>query len=145
VSAADQTTFSFTSNPASRVGRGQSPAFTVQNAGFHVLWDSRMIGIDILPTGATTWVWRFRIQPPAGQAKLTTGTFPIGTGQNGHAVEFAGEGNQCGTPSGTVTIEAISTPGFVEHFRLSYSIQCDGTPAVNGRIVLNWVAGVGYR
>jgi hypothetical protein len=146
-SASNPTTFSFTSDPASRVGRGQSPTYTVENATFQVATDSQFIMVSVLPIGTTDWLWRFRLDPPRGQ-KLVAGTFPVArpAQASGIGFEFAGAGNACGTGSGTVAIEAIdNSGGLVDHLRMNFSVMCDGTPAVNGRIVLNWVAGVGYR
>jgi hypothetical protein len=145
-SASNPTTFSFTSDPASRVGRGQSPTFTVANASFQVGTDSQFIMVSVLPTGATAPVWKFRLDPPRGE-KLVAGTFPIRRPQTtGLGFEFSGEGNECGTGSGTAVIEAVNNSGgLVDHLRVNFSVSCDGTPTVNGRIVLNWVAGIGYR
>ena len=141
------TTFAFVSDPASRVGRGESPAYTRANATFQVGTDSNYVSVGVVPQGASEVLWRFIFHPPRGQ-KLVAGTFPLaGVGSNaGHGFEFSGGGNRCSGGSGTVTIEQIlNAGGLVERLDANFSISCDGTPAVNGRIVLNWVPGAGYR
>jgi hypothetical protein len=145
--AADSpTTVAFVSAPASPVGRGESPPYTVRNATFQVGTDSRFVSVAVLPLGATDAAWRFVVQPPAGQV-LAPGTFPIagsGPSSTGHGLEFSGGGNRCGGP-GTLTIEDVrNAGGLVERLRVNFSLSCGGA-AVDGRIVLNWVAGVGYR
>jgi hypothetical protein len=140
------TTFAFVSDPASRVGRGESPTYTRANATFQVGTDSQFVSVGVVPQGAGEVLWRFTFHPPRNQ-KLAAGTFPLlGVGSNtGHGFEFSGRGNQCSSGSGTLTIEDILNTGLVERLAANFSISCDGTPAVNGRIVLNWVAGAGYR
>ena len=141
------TTFAFVSDPASRVGRGESPTYTRQNATFQVGTDSRFVSVGVLPQGATEVMWRFVLHPPRDQT-LAAGTFPVaGVGPTiGHGFEFSGGGNRCLTGSGTLTIEEIrNSGGLVERLHANFSISCDGTPAVSGRIVLNWVAGAGYQ
>ena len=141
------TSFAFVSDPASRVGRGESPTYTRGNATFQVGTDSRFISVGVVPQGATAVQWSFTFHPPRNQI-LAIGTFPLAAvGSNtGHGFDFSGGGNRCVTGSGTVTIEQIfNSGGLVEHLEASFSVSCDGTPAVNGRIVLNWVTGAGYR
>jgi hypothetical protein len=140
------TTFAFVSHPASRVGRGESPTYTSQNATFQVGTDSHFVSVGVVPQGATEAKWRFVLHPPRGQ-KLAVGTFPVkGVGPNtGHGFEFSGGGNRCSTGSGRLTIEEILNVGIIERLDASFSISCDDTPAVNGRIVLHFVAGAGYQ
>ena len=138
--AESPTTVAFVSETANPVGRGESPTYTVGNATFQVGTDSRFISVAVLPLGANDARWRFVLRPPSGQG-LARGTFPIGG--TGHALEFSGSGTGC-TGTGTLTIEEIRNTGFVELLRATFSMSCGGG-RVDGRIVLNWVAGVGYR
>ena len=142
------TQFAFVSDPASRVGRGESPTFTRANATFQVGTDSQFVNVGVVPQGATSVQWQFTMHPPRGQ-KLVSGTFPLtGVGPSsgsGHGFEFSGGGNRCSSGSGTMTIDQILNVGLVDRLDVSFSVSCDGTPAVNGRIVLNWVTGAGYR
>jgi hypothetical protein len=139
--AESPTTVAFVSDSANPVGRGESPTYTVGNATFQVGTDSRFISVAVLPLGATDAQWRFVLRPPSGQV-LAPGTFPIG-GSTGHGLEFSGSGTGChGT--GTLTIENVRNVGLVESLRVTFSMSCGGG-RVDGRIVLNWVAGVGYR
>lgn len=139
--------FAFTSDPASWVGRGQSPTFTSRNASFQVGWDSIKVNVGVVPQGETAPTWRFAINPPSGQ-RLGPGTFNLAARASTigvHGFEFSGGGNDCVSGSGTASIEDFSAPGFVERLRMSFTVQCSNTPAVNGRLVLEWVPGVGYR
>ena len=138
--AESPTTVAFVSNSASPVGRGESPTYTVRNATFQVGTDSRFISVAVLPLGATDAQWRFVVRPPSGQV-LAPGTFPIGG--SGHGLEFSGSGTGC-NGTGTLTIEDVRNTGLVESLRVTFSMSCGGG-RVDGRIVLNWVAGVGYR
>ena len=139
------TSFSFVSDPSSRVGRGESPTITMANATFQIGTDSHFLSVGVVPRTATSVQWNFTFHPPRGQ-KLVAGTFPLtGVGPStgtGHHFDFSGQGNRCSTGSGTVTIEQVSG---TEHLQANFTVACDGTPPVNGRIVLNWVAGAGYR
>jgi len=141
--AVSPTTVAFTSDPSSSVGRGESPTYTVENATFQVGTDSRFISVAVLPRGATDVLWRFVLHPPTGQV-LAPGTFSINNNA-GHAFEFSSRGDRCGG-AGTMTIEDLhNTGGLVDVLRVNFSLSCGGTVPVNGRIVLNWVPGTGYR
>ena len=140
--AESPTTVEFASVPAGAAGPG-SHTFTVQNATFQVGTNSHFISVGVLPLGATEPVWRLILSPPSGQV-LAPGTFSIGPGATGHAFEFSGSGFRCGGPS-TLTIEEVRNTGLVEQLRANFSIASCGGAAVTGRIVLNWVAGAGYR
>jgi hypothetical protein len=139
--AESPTTVAFASAPAGTAGPG-SHTFTVQNATFHIGTDSHFVSVGVLPLGATEAVWRLVLTPPSGQ-RLAPGTFPIGSSATGHSFEFSGSGFRCGGP-GTLTIEEIRNTGPVE-LRANFSISSCGGAAINGRIELHWVAGVGYR
>jgi hypothetical protein len=140
--AESPTTVEFVSNPSSAAVPG-TQTFTVQNATFQVGTDSRFINIGVLPLGATAPVWRVVLNPPSGQV-LAPGQFSIGPSATGHGFEFSGSGFRCGGP-GTLTIEEVRNTGIVERLRAHFSISSCGDGSVNGQIVLNWVAGVGYR
>ena len=139
--AESPTTVAFVSDPSALAGRGESQTYTVQNATFQVGTDSRMVSVAVLPLGTTEAVWRFVIRPPGNQV-LAPGTFQIG-GASGHGFEFTGRGDRC-AGTGTLTIEDIQNAGgLVERLRVKFALSCGG--AVNGRIELHWVPGVGYR
>jgi len=134
------TTFAFTSDPASLVGRGQSPSYTIHNASFQ--WFemvSQRVQVIVQAKGAADWSWRFNIESRRGQ-KLVPGTYQIGPDL---FFELVGGGNSCGAASGTLTIEDILVDGMLMRFRANYSVSCNNTPPVNGVVVINFVPGVG--
>jgi len=139
--AESPTTVEFASAPAGAAGPG-SHTFTVQNATFHIGTDSHFISVGVLPLGATVAVWRLVLNPPSGQ-RLAPGTFSTGPSATEHAFELSGGGLRCGGP-GTLTIDEVRSTGPVE-LRANFSISSCGGAAINGRIVLHWVEGVGYR
>lgn len=141
------TTFQFSSVSGSRVGQGESPTYTVENATFQVGTDSYFVSVGVVPLGETAPRYTFVLAPPSGGQRIATGTYPLGKrGQTpGYGFEFSGRGTSCLTGNGTVTIEEFQYAGLVEKLRFTFSVECDSTPAVTGRIVLNWVAGSGYR
>jgi hypothetical protein len=136
-----KTTFSFTSEPASLVGRGESPTYTLDNASFQTSAPTGRVSITVLERGEPDWTWRFVIESRRGQA-LVAGVYEIG---RDIFFELSGRGRSCGLSSGTVTINEIDATGFLQQFHARFSVSCNSTPAVNGLVVINWVPGIGFR
>jgi hypothetical protein len=137
-----QTTFSFTSDPASLVGRGESPSYTPASAAFQ--WsspDASTVSVIVQAHGEADWSWRFLVRA-RGQA-LAPGTYRVGSDIS---FELSGRGGSCGLSSGTVAIEDIERgAGFLARFRARFSVSCNNTPPINGLVVIHFVAGEGLR
>jgi hypothetical protein len=132
------TRMSFTSDPASFVGRART--YTLQNSTFRALSlrSGGAVEIEARPNdpGDRSGPWTFMMGSPFGRG-LAPGTYttnPFET-DGGYGFRFFGGDSTCDS-AGSVTIHEIAiTPSVVQRFRASFTIRCDGGATLRGDIV----------
>jgi hypothetical protein len=138
---ATATRLSFTSDPTSFVGQGQSRTYTLQNATFQPQMGHAggYLSVVIRSTNpADTSSWSAVMMAPVGR-QLSPGTYTAGeVSFDAYWFDFGGGGRGCGSgTTATFTIHEIVTSGeTLQRLRLSFTMYCGGSSKVSGDIVV---------
>lgn len=139
---ATTTRLSFTSDPTSFVGQGQSRTYTLQNAKFQPLIGQvgGYLSVVVTPTDPsdTSRSWSAVMMAPAGR-QLSPGTYTAGeVSFDAYWFNFGGGGRGCGSgTTATYTIHEISTSGdTLQRLRTSFTVYCGGSSKITGDIVI---------
>lgn len=140
--SATSTRLSFTSDPTSYVGQGQSGTYTLQNARFQPLMGHAggYLSLVVTPTDPsdTSRSWSAMMMAPTGR-QLTPGTYNAGeVSFDAYWFDFGGNGRGCGSgTTATYTIHEIVTVGeTLQRLRVSFTMYCGGSSKVQGDIVV---------
>jgi hypothetical protein len=139
---ATSTRLSFTSDPTSFVGQGQSRTYTLQNAKFQPVIGQAggYLSVVITPTDPsdTSRSWSAVMMAPVGR-QLSPGTYTAGeVSFDAYWFNFGGGGRGCGSgTTATYTIHEIAMSGeTLQRLRLSFTVYCGGSSKVSGDIVI---------
>jgi hypothetical protein len=140
--SATATRLSFTSDPASFVGQGQSRTYTLQNATFHPLIGQAggylSVVVNATDPSDTSRQWSAVMMSPVGRV-LSPGTYNAGeVSFDAYWFDFGGGGRACGSgTTATYTIHEIAMSGdTLQRLRTSFTIYCGGSSKVTGDIVI---------
>lgn len=127
------------SDPGDTIGLGRTYTYTLANSTMDVFATANALHIGIV--GDEHWTGDFQLPTP--HTRLAPGEY---TGmwkfpalieyESRGALSWKGEGRECGTVSGSLTIDRVtySTDG-ISAIDLSFVQRCDGvTPALRGRV-----------
>jgi len=139
---ATTTRLSFTSDPTSFVGQGQSRTYTLQNAKFQPLMGHAggYLSVVVTPTDPsdTSRQWSAVMMAPTGR-QLSPGTYTAGeVSFESYWFDFGGGGRGCGSgTTATYTIHEIVVSGeTLQRLRTSFTVYCGGSSKVTGDIVI---------
>ena len=139
---ATTTRLSFTSDPTSYVGQGQSRTYTLQNAKFQPLMGQAggYLSVVVEPTDPSdkSLVWSAVMMAPVGR-QLSPGTYTAGeVSFDAYWFNFGGGGRGCGSgTTATYTIHEIATSGdTLQRLRTSFTVYCGGSSKITGDIVI---------
>jgi hypothetical protein len=143
IATSTTTRLSFTSDPASLVGQGESRTYTLQNATFipiigHV---GRYLSVVVQPKDPAneSLNWGAVILAPFGTV-LAPGTYsatPGGSFDN-WMFDFFGGGRSCGSgTTSTLRISEVAVTGDqLQRLRASFIMYCGGSATVRGELVV---------
>jgi hypothetical protein len=137
------TRLSFTSDPHSYVGQGQSRTYTLNNATFQPLMGHAggYLSVVVRPTDPadTSLSWGAVMMAPVGSV-LSPGTYSATPGGSFDAFmfDFSGGGRSCGSgTTATLRISEITVAGNeLQRLRASFIVYCGGSTTVRGELVV---------
>jgi hypothetical protein len=139
--SATTTRLTFTSDPASFVGQGQSRTYTLQNATFHPLIGlaGAYLSVVVQATNPSDRSqWSAVMIMPTGRV-LAPGTYTAGElSFDAPWFNFSGDGRACGSgTTASFTIHEIAMSGeTLQRLRTSFTVYCGGSAKVSGDIVI---------
>jgi len=139
--SATTTRLSFTSDPASAVGQGQSRTYTLQNATFQPLIGHAggYVSVVVRSTDPSdSSQWSAVMMMPLGRV-LSPGTYSAGeVSFEAPMFNFSGGGRACGSgTTASFTIHEVAVSGeTLQRLRTSFTVYCGGSAKVSGHIVI---------